>query len=140
MKEIRILTRDDIADELKSMVVGGNGMLPIHMFSFIVMNPEYDPDGFSQEIDDSENEVDMLAELQRHMMLFNECPCWPSDMNKNSERWYRNRSKKCQVKLLPLHLTLSAVEHDTVRNYYSDENLSIIMDVADKFGGIVKIC
>lgn len=51
--ELRPLTMDEIKDRLIKMEVGINGQLPIKFFGFIVKQPEYDIDNFSQEIEDS---------------------------------------------------------------------------------------
>ena len=73
MDEIKTLTRDDVIERLKSMKVGENDIQPVHTFSFLVLNPDYDPESFSQEIEDSEREV-TLTELAEFYIFFQENP------------------------------------------------------------------
>ena len=61
MKEYHVLTEQEIADKLANMRVDTGEYLPIKMFSFIILNPEYNPDDFSEEIENSEEFINTLG-------------------------------------------------------------------------------
>lgn len=67
MENLHLLTRDEIADKLKAMEVGEGKELPMKGLSFIVENRKYDPDSFSQEIEDSEERIDELELINREI-------------------------------------------------------------------------
>jgi hypothetical protein len=69
-KELHILARNEIVDKLKSMKVGEDGCLPLKSFSFIVKNREYDPDSFSQEVEDSEERITKVCTVKLCPMVF----------------------------------------------------------------------
>ena len=55
---LNTFTRQDIINRLKKMNNQSKNWQPIKYFSFIVINDEYNPSEFSQEIEDSEQEID----------------------------------------------------------------------------------
>ena len=66
-EEIKILSKEEIIQRLKDMVVDNENVYPWKWFSFIVMNPDYNPSEFSQEIEDSEERIDEWAEVNKEM-------------------------------------------------------------------------
>ena len=111
------LSREQIADILREMkVVEGGNEQPVKFFSFIILNPDYDPENFSQEIEDSEKDVVLP---QRH-----------------SEKWNKNHTKKCKAKLMPMQFTAQCVHHkDGTRDYCSNEIINNILSV----GNVISI-
>lgn len=119
--DIKIMTRDDVKEQLKNMKVGI--YKPLHYFNLLIVNPDYDPSAFSQEIEDSEKEIDVLSNCVEH----------------NSEKWLQNHSKICKVKFVPNAIFGASVTYiengHKVRNYCDEILINKIMD----FGDIVKI-
>ena len=66
-EEIKVLSKEEIIQHLKDMVVDNENVYPWKWFSFIVMNPDYNPSEFSQEIEDSEEMIDEWAEVNKEM-------------------------------------------------------------------------
>ena len=64
---------------------------PIAQWYMLVENEEYDPDGFSQEIEDSEEYSPFYYD---DFINFNGC----MTLSDNSDEWKTNHSKKCPVK------------------------------------------
>ncbi len=138
MDEIKTLTRDDVIERLKNMKVGENDIKPVHIFSFLVLNPDYDPESFSQEIEDSEREVTLteLAEfLKRDDWWYTPC-----DFKCNSEKWRKNHSKICPIKFLPSEIwgvsVCYRIDDSVVRDYYDEALVDRIM----KIDNIVDFC
>lgn len=135
-----ILTRQEIIDRLKQMSNQSKNWKPIKYFGFIVVNNEYNPSEFSQEIEDSEQEIDtwklVMEEIKRPGFD------WITNNNisklpKNSDKWLNNHLKICKVKFLPNEMLLSAITHgDGTRDYYSEEYVDKIMSV----GNVVSFC
>ena len=63
----KALTIEEIGEKLKNMIVAEGKYLPIIAVSFLVKNPNYNPTNFSQEIEDSEEEIDVLNEISIEM-------------------------------------------------------------------------
>ena len=143
MENLHLLTRDEIADKLKAMEVGEGKELPIKGLSFIVENRKYDPDSFSQEIEDSEERIDELELINReiHQPGFNFI--WNNTLSRcprNSDKRKANHSKICTVSLKPMAIWASCVQHkDGTRDYYSEELVDKIVHWAELNGGIVDI-
>lgn len=143
MEEYNVLTKDEIIDRLKSMEVGVGKELPWKILSFIIFNPDYDPESFSQEIEDSEEAIDYLDEIMKEMNKPEFDFVWNntlSSVKKNSEKWFLNHSKICKVILDPYAMVLQcAAEHkDGTRNYYSEFNVNRLMEYSEKKGGILN--
>ena len=136
----KALTIEEIGEKLKNMTVGEGKYLPFSLVSFLVKNPNYDPTNFSQEIEDSEEEVDVLNEMLTEMkkpgfdIIWNNTFC---NIKHNSKRWRENHSKKCQVKLLLNWKILQSETHKTgVRDFYSEDNINKIKTVIEEYSEI----
>ena len=142
MEKYHILTKEEIIEKLKSMEVGEGKELPIKTMSFITLNPDYDPDNFSQEIEDSEERIDLWDEVKKEISKPEFDWVWNntlSNIRKNSKKWYDNHSKMCELKQHPMVMYMCCVEHsDGTRNYYSEKNLQRILKFAEKYGGIIN--
>ena len=143
-KEIQPLSMDEIKDKLIKMEVGINGVLPVKFFGFIVKNPEYDPDNFSQEIEDSEIEVDIFNEINKKINEPDFDFIWNNTLDNiqlNSEQWKKNHIKKCQATFLHNRFAAQCIEHpDGIRNYYSEEIIDMIQEVLDEYKEIYDFC
>lgn len=79
------------------------GFMPMRVFSAIIDNEAYDPEGFSQEIEDSEKDMrDECLEFRRKYfdMFWGWCDAERAkeyDSLVNSKRWTDNHSKKCPL-------------------------------------------
>lgn len=139
---IHLMTAKEIENRLKSLVVGEGDVLPLRIFSFIVPNPEYDPENFSQEIEDSEEEVDTLELMKREMDRPDFDFVWHNtfcQISKNSDKWHRNHTKKCMIKIAYNEFWEQCTNHKDTRNYFSERTMGKIRQVIDKYGGIVAI-
>ena len=136
----KALTLEEIGEKLKSMTVGEEGYLPISFVSFLVKNPNYDPTNFSQEIEDSEEEVDVLNEMLAEMKKPGFDIIWNNTLHNvktNSKRWCENHSKKCQVHLLANWLLLQSEMHETgARDFYCEDNINKIKTVLEEYNEI----
>ena len=139
----KALTIEEIGEKLKNMTVGEGKYLPISYVSFFVKNPNYDPTNFSQEIEDSEKEVDMLNEMLAEMKKPGFDIIWNNTLHNvktNSKRWRENHSKKCQVNLLSNWLILQSEIHKTgERNFYNEDNINKIKTVLKEYNEIYDI-
>ena len=138
--EINALTIEEIGDKLKNMIVGEGKYLPMTFISFLVKNPNYDPTNFSQEIEDSEEEVDVLNEMLTEMKNPEFDIIWNNTLHNvktNSRRWCENHSKKCQIILVANWMLLQSKTHENgVRNFYSEDNINKIKIVIEEYGEI----
>lgn len=105
------MNRDEIANRLN-----GIDDCPQRYFSFLVINPDYDPSGFSKEIEDSEEEAKI------------------DDIFSNSKEWLENHSKICKLKYISNGIaaegTACMLADGTIGyNYCSDSLLDEIMKV-----------
>ena len=139
----KALTIEEIGGKLKNMTVGEGKYLPISYVSFLVKNPNYDPTNFSQEIEDSEEEVDVLNEMLAEMKKPGFDIIWNNTLHNvktNSKRWRENHSKKCQVNLLSNWLILQSEMHKTgERNFYNEDNINKIKTVIKEYNEIYDI-
>ena len=139
----KALTIEEIGEKLKNMTVGEGKYLPISYVSFLVKNPNYDPTNFSQEIEDSEKEVDILNEMLAEMKKPGFDIIWNNTLHNvktNSKRWRENHSKKCQVNLLSNWLILQSEIHKTgERNFYNEDNINKIKTVLKEYNEIYDI-
>lgn len=139
----KALTIEEIGEKLRNMTVGEGKYLPISYVSFLVKNPNYDPTNFSQEIEDSEKEVDMLNEMLSEMKKPGFDIIWNNTLHNvktNSKRWRENHSKKCQVNLLSNWLILQSEIHKTgERNFYNEDNINKIKTVLKEYNEIYDI-
>ena len=139
----KALTIEEIGEKLRNMTVGEGKYLPISYVSFLVKNPNYDPTNFSQEIEDSEEEVDVLNEMLAEMKKPGFDIIWNNTLHNvktNSKRWRENHSKKCQVNLLSNWLILQSEMHKTgERNFYNEDNINKIKTVLKEYNEIYDI-
>lgn len=139
----KALTIEEIGEKLRNMTVGEGKYLPISYVSFLVKNPNYDPTNFSQEIEDSEEEVDVLNEMLAEMKKPGFDIIWNNTLHNvktNSKRWRKNHSKKCQVNLLSNWLILQSEIHKTgERNFYNEDNINKIKTVLKEYNEIYDI-
>lgn len=141
MEEYNVLTKDEIIDKLKSMEVG-EGKCPWKTISFVYLNPNYDPNTFSQEIEDTEEEINLMEEFKKWYNApgFDWVWCHPYEMKRNSDKWYANHTKICKINFAPMQILLQcAAQHrDGTRNYYSENNVKRIMEWGEKHGKILN--
>lgn len=138
---IHLMTAEEIENRLKSLVVGEDDVLPLRIFSFIVPNPEYDPENFSQEIEDSEDEIDTLELMKKEMTRPDFNFVWHNTLcqiPKNSDTWIKNHTKNCPTKLVYNEFMEQCTNYEDTRNYFSERTMEKIQSVIDKYGGIVK--
>ena len=153
----KALTHEQIRERLREMVVEEGGKyLPHRFIHLIVKNPDYDPDGFLQELDDSEMEIDTWEEVKNEIKKKEFDWVWNNTIKslpRNSEKWLENRSKICEVKLLPFAFPTSCsmhtievkdesgnvIEKKVVRNYDNDYTVKRILELEDKYGEIYDI-
>lgn len=138
----KALTIKEIGEKLKNMIVGEGKYLPISFVSFLVKNPNYDPTNFSQEIEDSEEEIDVLTEMITEMKKPGFDIIWNNTLHNvktNSKRWRENHSKKCQVQLLSHRLFQSEMHKNGKRNFYSEDNINKIKQILEEYGEIYDI-
>ena len=136
----KALTIEEICEKLQNMTVGERKYLPITYVSFLVKNPDYDPTNFSQEIEDSEEEIDVLNEMLVEMKKPGFDIIWNNTLHNvktNSKRWRENHSKKCQVHLLANWMLLQSEIHENgVRDFYSEDNINKIKTVLEEYNEI----
>ena len=146
--EVRVLDIDvsEIVDRLKQMKVGETyndvTVLPVKWLSFFVPNDEYDPDNFSQEIEDSEEKIDIFKNICEEIHKPEFDFVWNNTLGRlpeNSQRWQNNHSKICSIKIETL-LVQSVVHEDNTRDYYSEEIINKIMNINEKYVGIINFC
>lgn len=131
---IKFLTREDVAQRLKDMIVGVTVELPIKIFNFIVPNPDYDPDNFDESIDGKPDFYGSFDELDEKSLF----RIIHYNVDTNAKKWMENHSKICPLKFIPAQLPTQCVNHeDGTRDYYSEEILNKIMNWAEEHGGIV---
>ena len=142
MEKYHILTKEEIINKLKAMEVGEGKEMPVKFFNFLTPNPYYDPNTFSQEIEDSEEPVNILEEIKKETSKPEFDYVWNntiSNIKTNSDKWQKNHTKICEVKLHADKIYMQCATHeDGTRNYYSEENLQRILELASKCGGIIN--
>jgi hypothetical protein len=136
----KALTIEEIGEKLKNMTVGEGKYLPMTFVSFLVKNPNYDPTNFSQEIEDSEEEIDVLNEMLAEMKKPGFDIIWNNtlyNVKHNSKRWCENHSKKCQIQLIANWMLLQSEIHKTgERDFYSEDNINKIKTLIEEYNEI----
>ena len=137
IEKYKPLSREDIVDRLKEMTAEKVG--PIKLLSFIVLNDNFDPHNFSQEIEDSEEFIDTwslaMEEIKKPEFNF----VWNNTIGKlprNSEKWLDNHHKICYAKSKTLPLQC-VVHEDGTRDYNSDENVDKVLKVQKQYKVII---
>lgn len=133
-ENFKIMNRDEIANRLNSI-----DDCPQRYFSFLVINPDYNPSGFSKEIEDSEEEAKIDDIFSKFLEPTKEDTCRSNEGN--SKEWLENHSKICKLKFIPNGIaaegTACMLADGTIGyNYCSDSLLDKIM----KVGQIVDLC
>ena len=150
------LSHDEIREILRGMKVDLKNILPLKYFHLLVKNPEYDPDNFSQEIEESEEEIDVFSEVKKEAEK--EGVDWALNwnrllqkVNKNSQRWRDNHTKNKYIMILPWAFLGACIEHiitvddgksvakTSVRDFDNDMVMKHIMEIEDKYGEIYKV-
>lgn len=142
MEKYHILTKEEIINKLKAMEVGEGKEMTVKIFHFLTPNPYYDPNTFSQEIEDSEEPVNIIEEIKKETSKPEFDFVWNntiSNIKTNSDKWQKNHTKICEVKLQADKIYMPCATHeDGTRNYYSEENLQRILELASKWRGIIN--
>lgn len=132
--DIKFLTREEVAQRLKDMIVGVTVTFPIKAFNFIVPNPDYDPENFDESIDGKPDFYGSFDEDYEKSMF----RLIHYNVDTKAKKWMENHSKICPLKYIPAQLLTQCENHeDGTRNYYSEEILDKIMNWGEKHGGIV---
>ena len=136
----KALTIEEIGEKLQNMTVGEGKYLPITYVSFLVKNPDYCPTNFSQEIEDSEEEIDVINEMLVEMKKPGFDIIWNNTLHNvktNSKQWSENHSKKCQITLLTNWLILQSQTHKNgVRDFHSEDNINKIKTIIEEYNEI----
>lgn len=137
---MKLLTREQIVEKLKNMVVGDD-ILPIKFFHVITPNPEYDPENYDPKLD---GEVDYISseesdghdgQLMQSMRIVH----YASDAH--NDEWWKNHTKICKLKLWPNIFATECINWtDGTRNYYSEEYVDKIIDFCEEYGGVIDFC
>ncbi len=139
MKEndLHILTKEEIAQQLYSMEVD----YPVRTLNFVVPSKNYDPDNFSQEIENSEENFtynDSIRILESAIAggIFG---CKIVN-RRNSKKWLDNHSKICKVSFIPMAVYITAKRHENGRlDFCTEENINDIIKFSEQYGGIVEM-
>lgn len=139
----KALTIEEIGEKLKNMIVGEGKYQPMAFVSFLVKNPNYDPTNFSQEIEDSEEKIDIL-DMLNEMLVEMKKPgfdvIWNNTLHgvkTNSKRWRENHSYKCQITFIPNCLLLQSKTHENgARDFYSEDNINKIKTILEEYNEI----
>lgn len=135
------MTREEIITKLKSMVVGEDGRLPISSLNYVLENKDYDPEHFSQEIEDSEEYDDVYKRLTdwvkegHDILLFDKS-------HHNSEEWLANHTKNATITFVAFSTLIKAEAHPTedgnyIHDYNSEENVDKILKYQEIYGRII---
>ena len=141
---MRALTIEEIKDRLKKMVVNNKDILPLRVFSLLVKNPQYDIKNFSQEIEDSETEIDVMKEIVTKMKEPGFDLVWNNTLHQvktNSPEWVKNHGKKCPILLVPNAIFASCVnQSDGTRHFCSEEIINKFEHLMGQYGEIYDFC
>lgn len=135
------LSRDEIIGKLRKIIVGEDGVLPIRSFSIVTKNSKYNPDAFSQEIEDSETMIDYLhlvsEEIKKESFDF----VWNNTLSKlprNSKKWRDNHQLICPILMHPCAFSSACVNHaDGSRDYYSEEIVDRFLKFGEEYGEVL---
>ncbi len=120
---MEVLTREQIVEKLKNMVVDFDKILPHKFFSVITPNPYYDPENYDPKLDEK---VDYIS---------------PEESDTNNDKWWKNHTKICESKLWPNIFAAPCINWtDGTRNYYSEEYVDKIINFCEEYGGVIDFC
>lgn len=150
------LSHDEIREILRGMRVDLKKILPLRYFTLLVKNPDYDPDNFSQEIEDSEVEIDVFSEVKKEAKK--EGVSWLLNWNRllkkinnNSQKWKDNHTKSKYITILPCEFLAACVEHTitiddgknvvttSIRDFDTDKVMEEIKKIENKYGEIYGV-
>ena len=132
-----LLTTDEIVEKLKAMRVDTRENPPIRFMFITTPNPNYDPEGFSQEIEDSETPDDWDGSLME--LMAKRGVMWAFNAaGRNSKKWWTNHEKKLKYIIEGFH-SACIMHDDGTRDYNSEANLTRIGEFSDKNGGIYDV-
>lgn len=133
--DVKPLTREQIVEKLKNMVVGDD-ILPIKFFNAITLNPDYDPENFDKELDGI---ADYSSPPEIHYDVFR-CTHYVSEQAEATE-WWKNHTKICPLKYWAGIFAAACINWtDGTRNYYSEEYVDKIIDFCKEYGGVIDFC
>ena len=119
------MTEKEIIEKLGSMRVDTGERLPLQYIFCLVPNNDYDPENFSQEIEDSEEPTSFSDHF------------W--GRKTNSEKWLKNHTKKCSTKVVPTHLLPCINRSDGTRDYNHKPVLDAIAEIKEEYGEIIDL-
>ena len=138
IEKYKPLSREDVIIKLKEMTAEKCGS--IKLLSFIVLNDNFDPHNFSQEIEDSEEFIDTwslaMEEIKKQEFNF----VWNNTIGKlprNSEKWLDNHHKICYVKYKTIPVQC-IVREDGTRDYNSNENIDKVLKIQEQYKIIIN--
>jgi hypothetical protein len=138
IEKYKPLSKEEIIVRLKEMTAEKVG--PIKLLSFIVLNDNFDPYNFSQEIEDSEEFIDTWSLAMEEMKKPEFDFIWNNTIGKlprNSEKWLDNHHKICYVKYKTI--TVQCIVHeDGTRDYNSNENIDKVLKIQEQYKIIIN--
>lgn len=135
--DLHILTKEEIAQQLYSMEVD----YPIRVLNFLVPNKNYDPDNFSHEIENSEEDFTYDDSIRILGGAIEDGLFGCKKVNRrNSKQWLDNHSKICKISFMPMAVYIQAQRHENGRlDFCTEENINDIMKFSEQYGGIVEM-
>lgn len=137
IEKYKPLSKEEIIVRLKEMTPEKVG--PIKLLCFIVLNDNFDPYGFSQEIEDTEEFIDTwslaMEEIKKPEFDF----VWNNtigELPRNSEKWLDNHDKIRHVKFKTIPVQCITHE-DGTRDYNSDENVDKVLKIQEQYRVII---
>lgn len=135
--DIKPLTRKQIVEKLKNMVVGDN-ILPVKFFNVITPNPDYDPENYEPKLD---GKVDYISPEESDGQLMQSIRIVHYASDTNNYRWWKNHTKICPLKYWPGIFAAACINWtDGTRNYYSEEYVDKIINFCEEYGGVIDFC
>ena len=143
MKEddLHILTKEEIVQQLYSMEVIDGKDYPIKILNFLVPNKNYDPDNFSQEIENSEEDFTYIDSIRILKSAIDGGIFGCKIVNRrNSKQWLDNHSKICKISFMPMAVYINAQRHENGRrDFCTEENINNIIKFSEQYGGIFEM-
>lgn len=136
------MTINQIKQFFNERKVGHNGVLPLCKFACLVKNPNYDPEDFSQEIENSEVEINWFKEMKKKMNEPDFDFIWNNTLSsipKNSQRWIDNHSKKCEATIVFTGFCQSIARQDGTHDYCHEPVINEFQKILDEYGEIYQI-
>lgn len=126
---MKLLTREQIVEKLKNMMVDGDKIWRHKFFSVITPNPYYDPENYDPKLD---GKVDYISPEESDIRIVHYASV------KNYDEWWKNHTKICELKLWPNIFAAACINWtDGTRNYYSEEYVDKIINFCEEYGGVI---